>query len=92
MKIKKKYKMPALIVVLLVVLIVVLINPTGKVVVIKLKDSCGPMMNLISHTIKDEDSCNYKCKAQCGTIDLELDESEFVLNPYGCHNCTCYCK
>lgn len=58
----------------------------------ELKDSCGPIMNLISHTIADESACRTKCTSQCITKDLDYSRVDFELNSNTCNDCTCFCK
>ena len=57
-----------------------------------IKDRCGPIMNLISHTIQSEAVCETRCKSQCKTLDLTYSKVNFVEAEVGCHKCTCFCK
>lgn len=87
----KDYKFIIIILMLLSIIAVFLIK-TDEEVIIELDDRCGPMMNLISHTIADSSVCKTKCKSQCVTKDLSFQKTEFFLNERGCNNCTCFCK
>ncbi|MCK5282031.1 MAG: hypothetical protein KAK00_01350 [Nanoarchaeota archaeon] len=76
---------------LVILVILVLIIP-GKEKSFEIKDRCGPIMNLISHTIADEPRCQTQCKAKCKTLDLEFSRIEFEKKEAGCHTCICFCK
>ena len=94
-KIKDQIKKPkTMIVILMVIIIIVLIiiNPFKKEVIFQIKDRCGPIMNMISHTIKDESSCKTQCRSQCEVKELSFKRAEFEFNPLGCNNCTCFCR
>ncbi|MEA2036430.1 MAG: hypothetical protein U9O94_02900 [Nanoarchaeota archaeon] len=77
---------------LLVVFIIVILMFPGKEESFDIKDRCGPIMNLISHTIQDETACQTQCKSQCGTKDMKYSRVEFEEMELGCHSCTCFCK
>lgn len=64
----------------------------GQEVSFELDDRCGPIMNLLSHTIKDEPACKNQCRSQCKVKDLEFKEAKFEAYINKCNNCTCVCK
>ncbi|MBW2975367.1 hypothetical protein KY366_06630, partial [Candidatus Woesearchaeota archaeon] len=76
--------------ILLIITIILLIPSKERS--FEIKDRCGPIMNLISHTIKDEAVCKTRCRSQCETIDLKYSRVEFQSMEIGCHSCTCFCK
>lgn len=88
----KDYKSIIIVLLLIIIVIVILINPFKKEVSFELKDSCGPIMNMISHSIGTESACRIKCKSQCEVKDLKFSRIEFNINLQGCNNCTCFCK
>ncbi len=58
----------------------------------KIEDRCGEIANMISHTIENEQVCEIRCSSQCESRNLRIKRYEFVFNPIGCHNCTCFCR
>ena len=64
----------------------------GERKVFEIDDKCGPMMNLISHTVPDEAACRTRRRSQCGIYDMEYHKVKFEEAPVGCHTCTCTCK
>ena len=88
---KKNMIVWTLIMILLISTLVILFLP-GKKESFDIKDRCGPIMNLIHHTIADETSCKTHCRSQCNTKDLEFDKIKFTLNARGCNECICTCK
>jgi len=87
-----KFRLIIIILLALIIVAIIIINPTRKEVSFNLKDRCGPIMNMISHSIGDEDACHSKCRAQCQVKDLKFSRVEFNINLQGCNNCTCFCK
>jgi len=75
---------------ILVVALLILIPEKEKS--FEIKDRCGPIMNLISHTIQDEYVCKTRCSSQCETRELRYGRIEFQKREIGCHSCTCFCK
>ena len=57
-----------------------------------IEDKCGNFMNLVSHTITDEEACSSRCKSQCISINYGKSKIEFKANENGCNSCTCYCE
>jgi len=88
----RNHKSVMIVFLLIVIVIVMLINPFKKEVSFNLKDRCGPIMNMVSHSIGDEDACSSKCRVQCQVKDLKFSRVEFNINLQGCNNCTCFCK
>ena len=86
------HKLIIIVLLLIVIGAVVLINPFKKEVSFGLIDRCGPIMNMVSHSIGTESACMIKCKSQCGVKDLKFSRVEFKINMQGCNNCTCFCK
>ncbi len=86
------FKLAIIIVLLAIILALFFIGSTRKRVSFELDDRCGPIMNMISHSIKDESVCRSKCLSQCNVKDLRFRKVEFYENPRGCNNCTCFCK
>ena len=86
----KSYIILALIIIFIVLLTMQSAFKETKSFIIE--DKCGRFMNLISHTINDEESCKVRCRGQCSTIDFEYEGIEFLPNEKGCHSCKCNCK
>ena len=57
-----------------------------------IEDRCGPIVNMISHTIPSDSSCQTRCKQQCDTAEMEYSRNNFIKAAAGCNTCTCYCK
>lgn len=77
---------------LVTLIVILLILIPGKEESFEIKDRCGPIMNLISHTIQDGSVCKTRCKSQCETMELIYNRIEFQEREIGCHSCTCFCK
>ena len=58
----------------------------------QIADECGLIMGNLLHTIKNEDACKIKCRAQCMTIELEYGSSFFNESLKSCNTCECNCK
>lgn len=82
----------AVIILMIIAVFVFLINFNKKEVSFPLNDNCGLMVNMVSHTIGDEDACRIKCMGQCESKDLGFSRVEFRFNAQGCNNCACFCK
>lgn len=59
---------------------------------IQIEDKCGRFVNLESHTIPDEESCNSRCRAQCMSTDMELKKADFRMAQGACNECVCHCR
>ncbi|MBL7056411.1 hypothetical protein ISS07_05855 [Candidatus Woesearchaeota archaeon] len=57
-----------------------------------IQDKCGVFVNLISHTIVDEDACASRCRGQCVSQDNKFSKIIFEEAEKGCNECTCFCK
>lgn len=57
-----------------------------------IEDKCGQFVNLLSHTIADEESCASRCRSQCVSIDLRFNKVKFTEGVNKCNDCICYCK
>ena len=88
----KKYPAWIFIAVLAILIAAILVLMPGKEKSFEIKDRCGPIMNLISHTIQDESVCKTRCKSQCETMELRYNRIEFQEREIGCHSCTCFCR
>ncbi len=75
----------------LLILILILIS-SGEETSFEIEDRCGPIMNLISHTVADQSVCTTRCKSQCETMKLSFGKVNFEEAKIGCHSCTCFCK
>lgn len=64
----------------------------GEVTTFAIKDKCGKFVNLIDHTIEDDEQCDIRCRQQCKAKDLKYDESFFTEAASGCNDCQCSCK
>lgn len=58
----------------------------------KIEDKCGKFINLMSHTIDDEDACKTRCRSQCESRDYGYRRAEFTQSNTGCNECMCYCR
>ncbi len=63
----------------------------GKKPSFQLEDKCGKFVNLVTHTIKDEETCRMRCTSQCVSLDYSYRKTDFSENLNGCNSCTCYC-
>ena len=88
----KNYLIWAFIVILVIFIVALVLVIPGKEKSFEIKDRCGPIMNLISHTIQDESVCKTRCKSQCGTMELAYSRIDFKKYEVGCNSCTCFCK
>ena len=84
-------KIAAIIVMLVIIGVFIASQFRHEEVVFELDDRCGPIVNMISHSIPDETSCRTNCIAKCESKDLDFKEIDFVVPEAGCNNCTCYC-
>ncbi|MFH1850064.1 MAG: hypothetical protein ABH879_07845 [archaeon] len=75
----------------LLVLIAVINVINREYIAIDIADKCGQFMNLMSHTIPTEKSCEMRCRDQCNAKNYELKDYDFTLNPAGCNSCSCKC-
>ena len=88
----REQRLIIIVILLTVIAVAISINPLKKEVSFELKDQCGPIMNMISHSIGTESACMAKCKLQCEVKDLSFSRVEFKINMQGCNHCTCFCK
>ena len=77
---------------LLVLIIIIMLPTKNKEASFKIEDRCGPIANMISHTIANEDSCKAQCRVYCEVKEKEFSKVDFAENAAGCNNCTCFCK
>ena len=76
-----------------IVFIVILIQPYfTPVKSFTIQDKCGQFVNLLSHTIPDENACELRCKGQCKVTDNKFKKIEFEKKEKRCNVCTCFCK
>jgi hypothetical protein len=97
----RNYKMPSilepkvlLIIALLVSLLwIIMINPgsSGNTPV-EIEDKCGRFVNLVSHSIPNEEACETRCKSQCIARSERYRRSEFANKEPSCNSCLCYCR
>jgi hypothetical protein len=57
-----------------------------------IEDKCGKFMNMMSHSIPDENSCIIRCQARCESMKLTISHVEFGTFENKCNYCACYCK
>jgi len=88
----KNYLTWVFIAVLVILIVAFLVLIPGKEKSFEIKDRCGPIMNLISHTIQDESVCKTRCKSQCETMELRYNRIEFQEREIGCYSCACFCR
>lgn len=91
-KLLKEPKLFFIIVLILIILIVIALEPGfGRGISFEIEDKCGKFVNLISHSIEDNNACVTRCKAQCSSIDYIYNKVEFKKSA-GCNSCVCHCK
>ena len=88
----KTYLTWTFIAVLAILIVALLVLIPGKEKSFEIKDRCGPIMNLMSHTIQDKSACETRCKSQCETMESRYSRIEFQEREIGCHSCTCFCR
>lgn len=76
----------------LLIVVILLILFSQKEKEFDIQDRCGPIVNMISHTIPSDASCKIRCKQKCDTVEMSYSKHIFVEVDAGCHTCTCYCK
>lgn len=91
-KLLKEPKLLVIIALVLVLLIIFAFEPNFKVVSFNIEDKCGNFVNLMSHTIEDENACKSRCRSQCQSIDYAYRKVEFKRSDNGCNSCVCSCK
>lgn len=92
-KLLKNSKLLLIIALLLIIIMILAVKLMfKKSVLIEIEDKCGKFINLISHTIEDENVCISRCRAQCESISRKYQKVEFNKNDAGCNSCNCYCK
>lgn len=57
-----------------------------------IEDKCGRFVNLMSHTIADENSCKTRCRSQCESVGRNYGKISFEKKDPACNSCTCYCE
>jgi len=71
-------------------------NPLEKISlkerIFEIKDECSLIVGQLIHTIKDESTCEIKCKTNCDAFDMNFQNSEFTEKNEDCHTCKCTCK
>jgi len=71
-------------------------NPLEKITqekrVFNIKDECSLIVGQLIHTIKDDSTCELKCKTNCNSFDMNFDNSEFTAKKEDCNGCECTCK
>ena len=85
-------KLFLIIVLVLIIAVIIALGQNFKVISTKIEDKCGKFINVMSHTIDDENVCKSRCRAQCQAIDHKYKKVEFKKNDIGCNSCLCYCK
>ena len=90
---KNKIKTYLIIVLVLIIVFIIAseLNFKGKIS-FKIEDKCGKFINVMSHTIDNENVCKSRCRAQCNSINYKYKDIEFKKNDIGCNSCLCYCK
>jgi hypothetical protein len=91
-KLLKEPKLLVIIALVLILLIVFTVEPNFKAVSLNIEDKCGKFVNLMSHTIEDENVCKSRCRAQCQSINYAYKKVEFKKKDSGCNTCMCYCR
>ncbi|MFH1642060.1 MAG: hypothetical protein ABIC04_04120 [Nanoarchaeota archaeon] len=91
-KILSNKKMVLIIILVAIVAAAIFFVSGRSEVSFEIKDRCGPIVNMISHTINDESGCRSQCKSQCKVKDLKYAKVEFEESMQACHSCICYCK
>jgi len=56
-----------------------------------LEDKCGRFMNLVSHTISNDETCRMRCRAQCDADGYRFESSVFIESLVKCNSCKCVC-
>jgi len=75
-----------------IIALLILFLPDSDVKPFKIEDRCGPIVNLISHTIADDVACEMQCRNQCKVRDKKFKKIEFNLETKRCNSCECFCK
>jgi hypothetical protein len=77
----------------IIVIFALLLSPLfGEEVSFRIEDKCGRFVNLISHTIPDEEACATRCRNQCNSIEKGYVKAAFEESFTACHGCTCFCR
>lgn len=87
-----KYAMIGLLALVLIGLLAAIKPGFGGKKVFLIDDKCGKFVNLVSHTIENEEICRSRCRAQCGSIDYRYDKVKFEESDASCNSCTCFCR
>ena len=77
---------------LIIVIIIVLSSGFRGQTSFKIEDKCGRFVNLISHTIADEEICKSRCRGQCQSMNRNYQKIEFEESNNACNSCLCYCR
>jgi len=89
----RKFKVVFIILLIVILGLIFFITKNSKeIITFELKDKCGKILNLISHTIETENVCKIRCHNQCKSRDYDIESYEFVKAEIGCHSCKCFCK
>lgn len=59
---------------------------------VNIEDKCGRFVNLFSHTIADEGTCELRCESQCDSMQMSYKKSRFSSSDSGCNKCECLCR
>ena len=73
-------------------LLILFVPAITKGTPIRIEDKCGKFVNLFSHTIEDKNTCEIRCKSQCGSLDKGYRKVEFKKIEGSCNSCMCYCR
>lgn len=86
----KDPKLIFIIILALAIVVVMAINPSSES--FEIEDKCGKFVNVMSHTIEDENACKTRCRSQCDSTGLRYRKARFEKSELGCNSCTCNCK
>lgn len=88
----KNPKLIFIIILAVAIAAVIAINPNPERNSFKIEDKCGKFVNVMSHTIEDENACKTRCRSQCDSTGLRYRKARFEKSELGCNSCTCNCK
>jgi nitrate reductase NapE component len=67
-------------------------NPLAKPVLFVIEDKCSLIVGQLISTIRDEETCELKCKSECNVREMTYVREEFILIEDDCNVCNCFCK
>ena len=76
----------------LIITLIIAFQQNSKVITLKIEDKCGKFINVVSHTIDDENACISRCRSQCNSIKYAYKNIDFRKNSVSCNSCLCYCR